>query len=144
MLFRNSNDPDRPNAKPPPCFDVKSLRSAVVAGCGVMDCRDCTCPVVVGRVDTRQCVPVREVSRSNETGAAARGRAALFNSCAITVLIMFTRLRQWITLILNMCRLIDLIRRQITLSVAKSRTNGDVSSLSVCLRETLSLSLLFL
>lgn len=38
-------------------------------GSGVMDGGDCTRPAVVGWVDARLCVPVRDVSRSTETGA---------------------------------------------------------------------------
>lgn len=34
---------------------------------GVMDGRDCTRPVVVGWVDARHCVPVRDMSRRAET-----------------------------------------------------------------------------
>lgn len=48
--------------------------------CGVTDGGYCPCPVVVGRLDARHCVPVREVSRSAETRASPHHAAVLFNS----------------------------------------------------------------
>ncbi len=134
MLFpttRISKDPGRPN--------TESLWSALPGGSGVMDGRDCTRPVVVGSVDVRHCVPVRDVSRSAETGASPHCWGVLFNSHTITVLIMLTWLRWWIMFILNTYRLIEVIFHHITLSIftAKNRTYGDISSLSF----SLSLSL---
>lgn len=48
--------------------------------CGVTDGGYCPCPVVVGCLDARHCVPVREVSRSAETRASPHHGAVLFNS----------------------------------------------------------------
>ncbi len=137
MLFpttRISKDPGRPN--------TESLWSALPGGSGVMDGRDCTRPVVVGWVDVRHCVPVRDVSRSAETGASPHRWGVLFNSHTITVLIMLTWLRWWIMFILNTYRRIEVIFHHITLSIftAKNRTYGYISSLSFSLSLSVTLS----
>lgn len=59
-------------------------------GSGVTAGRCGTRPVVVGWVDVRHCVPVRDVSRRTETRASPQSGVVLFNSHTITALITVT------------------------------------------------------